>query len=215
MQFLRGLTEFWKFSIVSKNSVGMDMAKVEHAVGIKIRSLRKQKEMTLSRMSAFCRCSPSLLSQIERGTVNPSFSTLKAIGDALGTSVSQLVTEISAREPSVSSLMKAKERKSLTTEGGVRFQLLTRNLSIPFEFILNEWPPGSSTGQKPYVHEGEESGLLLGGELEVEVEGKIYHMKQGDTITLRSSAVHRISNPGKKKALAVWVNSVPWVFSTK
>ena len=191
------------------------MAKVAHTLGIKIRSLRKQRELTLSRMSDLCRCSPSLLSQIERGTVNPSFSTLKAIGDALGTSVSQLVTEISASEPSPSSLMKPKERKSLTTEGGVQFQLLTRNLNVPFEFILNQWPPESSTGNKPYTHEGGESGLLLEGELEVEVEGKGYYMKPGDTITLRSSAVHRISNPGKKKALAVWVNSVPWVFSTK
>ncbi len=191
------------------------MAKVGHTLGMKIRSLRKRKEMTLSRMSALCKCSPSLLSQIERGTVNPSFSTLKAIGDALGTSVSQLVTEISAREPTVSSLMKVKERKSLTTEGGARFQLLTKNLNVPFEFILNQWPPGSSTGKIPYGHEGEESGLLLEGELKVEVEGKIYHMEPGDTITLQSSAVHRISNPGKKKALAIWVNSVPWVFSTK
>ena len=193
----------------------MNMAKVTHTLGIKIRRLRKQRDLTLSRMSALCGCSPSLLSQIERGTVNPSFSTLKSIGDALGTSAAQLVSEMSASEPSPSSLMRPKERKSLTTEGRVKFQLLTRHLNVPFEFILNEWPPGSSTGITPYIHEGEESGLLMEGELEVEVEGKVYHMKPGDTVTLRSSVSHRISNPGKKKALAVWVNSVPWVFSTR
>jgi transcriptional regulator with XRE-family HTH domain len=193
----------------------MDMAKIAHTLGIKIKSLRRQKEMTLSQLSILCKCSPSLLSQIERGTVNPSFSTLKAIGDALGTTVAHLVAEISPTGHSPSSLMRPKERKSLTTEGGVRFQLLTRNLSVPFEFILNQWPPGTSTGKKSYAHEGEEAGLLLEGELEVEVEGKVSLMKAGDTITLRSSAIHRISNPGKKRALAVWVNSVPWVFSTK
>jgi hypothetical protein len=32
---------------------------------------------------------------------------------------------------------------------------------------------------------------------------------------LIDSASHRISNLGKKKVLAVWVNSIPWVFSTK
>ena len=193
----------------------MDMAKIAYTLGIKIKSLRKQKEMTLNQLSILCKCSPSLLSQIERGTVNPSFSTLKAIGDALGTTVAHLVAEILPAGHSPSSLMKPKERKSLTTEGGVRFQLLTRNLSVPFEFILNQWPPGTSTGKKPYGHEGEEAGLLLEGELEVEVEGKVSLMKAGDTVTLRSSAIHRISNPGKKRALAVWVNSVPWVFSTR
>src|SRR3972149_3111256 len=184
------------------------MGKVAYTLGVKIRGLRKQKEMTLKQMSILCRCTPSLLSQIERGTVNPSFSTLKAIGDALGTTVAQLVVEISPVGPSASSLMRSKERKSLKTEGGVQFQLLTRNLSVPFEFILNQWPPGTSTGEQAYTHEGEESGLLLEGELEVEVEGKVYPMKPGDTITLRSSAFHRISNPGNKNALAVWVNSV-------
>jgi len=191
------------------------MAKVAHSLGIKIRSLRKKREMTLKEISTLCKCSPSLLSQIERGTVNPSFSTLKAIGDALGTTVAHLVAEISPTGHSPSYLMRPKERKSLTTEGGLQFQLLTRNLSVSFEFILNQWPPGTSTGKKPYGHEGEEAGLLLEGELEVEVEGKVSFMKPGDTITLRSSAIHRISNPGKKRALAVWVNSVPWVFSTK
>jgi transcriptional regulator with XRE-family HTH domain len=191
------------------------MPKVTHGIGIKIRSLRKEKGLTLSEMARLCRCSSSLLSQIERGSVNPSFSTLKAIGDALDISLAQLVMEAAAVEESSSSLMKLKERKILTTEGGVQFQLSSRNVNVPFEFIFNQWPPGTSTGKQPYTHGGEECGLLLEGELEVEVDGKIHQMKPGDTITLRSSAPHRISNIGKKKASAIWVNSVPWVFSIK
>jgi transcriptional regulator with XRE-family HTH domain len=191
------------------------MAEVSHGIGIKIRSLRKEKGMTLGEMARLCKCSSSLLSQIERGIVNPSFSTLKSIGDALEISLAQLLMEASTIEESASCLMKSKERKILTTEGGVQFQLLSRNVNVPFEFILNQWPPGTSTGKQPYTHGGEECGLLLEGELEVEVNGKVHHMKPGDTITLRSSASHRISNLGKKKALAVWVNSIPWVFSTK
>jgi transcriptional regulator with XRE-family HTH domain len=191
------------------------VSEVSHSVGIKIRDLRKQKGMTLGEMARRCGCSSSLISQIERGIVNPSFSTLKSIGDALEVTLAQLVTEASNIEESSSSIMKQKERKILTTEGGVQFQLLTRNVNVPFEFILNNWPPKTSTGRQPYIHEGEECGLLLEGELEVEVNGKTYRMKPGDTVTLRSSARHRISNPGNKKALAVWVNSTPWVFSIK
>lgn len=191
------------------------MSKVSHGFGIRIRDLRKQKGLTLSEVARRCRCSSSLLSQIERGIINPSFSTLKSIGDALETTLAQLVVDASNIEESSSFLMNQKERKTLTTEGGVQFQLLTRNVHVPFEFILNQWPPGTSTGRQPYTHEGEECGLLLEGELEVEVNGKVFRMKPGDTITLRSSAPHRISNPGKRRALAVWVNSIPWVFSIK
>jgi transcriptional regulator with XRE-family HTH domain len=191
------------------------MPKVSHGIGLRIRDLRKQKGMTLGEIARRCKCSSSLLSQIERGIVNPSFSTLKSIGDALETTLAQLVIEATTIEESSSSLMKQKERKMLTTEGGVQFQLLSRNVHVPFEFILNQWPPGASTGRQPYTHEGEECGFLLEGELEVEVNGKIQRMKPGDTVTLRSSTPHRISNPGKKKALAFWVNSIPWVFSIK
>ncbi len=191
------------------------MPKISHDVGRRIRDLRKQKGMTLGELAHRCKCSSSLISQIERGIVNPSFSTLKSVGDALEITLAQLVTETSSTEGSSSYLMKQKERKVLTTEGGVQFQLLSRNVNVPFEFILNQWPRGSSTGREPYTHEGEECGFLLEGELEVEVKEEIHRMKPGDTITLRSSAPHRISNPGKKRALAVWVNSIPWVFSIK
>jgi len=185
------------------------------SIGEKIRTLRKQKGLTLSQMSTLCKCSSSLLSQIETGIVNPSLSTLKAIKDALGVSLNQILPETPRGEEASSSLMESKERKILTTQGGVQFQLLSRNLDVPFEFILNEWPPGTSTGKDPYTHDGQECGLLLEGELEVEVNGLVHHMKPGDTITLLSTAPHRISNPGNRKALAVWVNSVPWVFSIK
>lgn len=184
-------------------------------IGKKIREVRKRKALTLSQLADQCQCSTSLLSQIETGTTNPSFSTLKSISDALGTDMAMLVAPDAAKIDSVFSLMTQKERKTLTTEGGVKFQLLSRGVNLACEFILNEWPPGSSTGKEQYTHEGEECGLLLEGELEVEINNEVHHMKPGDTITLFSTVPHRLSNPGKKKALAVWVNSVPYIFAIK
>lgn len=189
--------------------------KIAHNVGKKIRDLRKQKGLTLKKMASLCNCSTSLLSQIERGFVNPSFSTLKSISDVLDVSIADLVSDFKKLESPQSCLMRSKERKVLTTEGGVQFQLLTKDVSVPFEFILNIWPPGTSTGKDPYTHEGEECGILLEGELEIEINGKVYLMRPGDTITLKSTVSHRIYNPGKKKAVAIWVNSIPWVFSTR
>ena len=184
-------------------------------IGKKIREFRKHRALTLSQLADQCQCSTSLLSQIETGTTNPSFSKLKSISDALGTDMAMLVAPDAAKINSVFSLMTQKERKTLTTEGGVKFQLLSRGVNLACEFILNEWPPGSSTGKEPYTHEGEECGLLLEGELEVEINNEVHHMKPGDTITLCSTVPHRLSNPGKKKALAVWVNSVPYIFAIK
>ena len=63
--------------------------------------------------------------------------------------------------------------------------------------------------------EGQECGLLLEGELVVEVDRQVNHLKPGDSINMKSSLPHKLSNPGKQAARAVWVNSVPYIFSTK
>lgn len=110
--------------------------------------------------------------------------------------------------------MTPKERKVVVIRG-VHFNLLSRTYDLGCEFIYNEWPPGSSTGEEEYVHEGVECGLLLEGELEVELEDRVYHLKSGDSITFPSDMPHRLNNRGKKMAKGVWVNSRPWIFSNK
>ncbi len=185
------------------------------SIGQKIRDLRNEKGMTLGNLAAKINFSPSLISQLERGGVNPSISLLKSIADALGIPLPALLDTEENKTVIPSNLMTEKERKVLTMEGGVRFVLLTRNFDLGCEFILNEWPAGSSTGKEKYVHEGVECGLLLEGELEVELEDRVYHLKPGDSITFRSGMSHRLNNKGKKTAKAVWVNSSPWIFSVK
>lgn len=199
-----------KFSTVS-GAMKID----SEGLGKRFRDLRKQKRLTLSRMAKMTGRSVSLLSQIETGKVNPSFSSMQGIADALDVPLSQLILQDEALVENDHSLMKSRDRKILTTRGGVEHQLLSRSLSPSFEFVINVLPPGRSTGKELYAHEGLECGLLLEGELEVQVGKKIYLMKPGDSITLNSSTPHRVANCGTKKAMAVWVNSIPFIFSTR
>lgn len=183
--------------------------------GKKVRTLRSQKNLTLQELAKKTNRSVSLLSQIETGKVSPSFSTMRIIADALDISLSQLILDEEASETRDSCLMEVRERKILTTQGGVQHQLLSRNLTLPFEFISFEIPPGASTGEELYTHDGLECGLLLAGTIEIQVGDKVYRMKPGDTITLNSSIPHKLSNCGKKTAKGVWVNSLPMIFLTQ
>lgn len=183
--------------------------------GQRIRDLRNRKALTLGALASKINTSPSLISQLERGGVNPSLSLLKSIADALAIPLSTLLEDEENKAEAPSHLMNEKERKVLTMEEGVRYSLLSRHLAMDCEFILIEYPPRSSTGKEKYTHEGVECGLLLEGELEVEVGDRIYHMKPGDSITHPSDIPHRTSNKGKKLARGVWVNSKPWMFSTR
>jgi transcriptional regulator with XRE-family HTH domain len=185
------------------------------SIGQRIRDLRNEKGMTLGNLSEKIKMSPSLISQLERGGVNPSISLLKSIVDVFEVPLSAVLGEEEQKPEQVPRVMKERERKTLTTEGGVRFVLLSGNYDLGCEFIYNEWPAGSSTGKEKYAHEGVECGLLLDGELEVELEDRTYHLKPGDSITFRSDIPHRLNNRWRKLAKGVWVNSKPWIFSIK
>lgn len=180
-----------------------------------IRTYRKQKGLTLKEMATSCDCSVGLLSQIETGAANPSLATMMSIADALGVTVGLLFDEKPTRRGASPCLMRPEERKTFTIQGGIQFQLLTRGINVPFEFLLNRFPPGASDGVDLHTHEGTESALVIEGELDLQVDADIYHLKPGDSITFHSMSPHRISNPGEKEALAIWVDSEPFIFSTK
>ena len=183
--------------------------------GEKVRALRKQKGLTLTELAEKTQRSISLLSQIETGNINPSFSSMQTIAEALEISLGGMIADEANPEEEDFNLLKPSSRKVLVTQGGVQHQLLTRGIPLPFEFIIVEVPPGASTGDNLYVHDGEECGFLLEGELDVEISGQNFHLKPGDSITIKSNIPHRLSNPGRKNASAVWVNSAPYIFSTK
>ena len=185
------------------------------AIGKRIRDLRNEKGFTLADLAGKVNFSPSLISQLERGGINPSISLLKSISDVFEIPLSFLLEEEETFVKQSSPVVMAKERKVIMWEGGIRFALLSRTLDLGCEFIYNEWPPGSSTGKEKYVHEGVESGVILEGEMEVELRDEVYRLKPTESITFRSDVPHRLSNRGKKTAKGVWVNSKPWIFSIK
>lgn len=183
--------------------------------GEKVRALRMQRGLTLADLAQKTQRSISLLSQIENDNISPSFSSMQTIADALEVPLAQIISQEPSAEERDSYHIKESERKVLMTQGEVQHQLLSRGLPLSFEFNVVEVPPGASTGDYLYSHEGEECGLLLEGELVVESGRHVHHLKPGDSITMKSSLPHKLSNPGKQKARAVWVNSVPYIFSTK
>jgi len=119
-----------------------------YGFGKKVRTLRSQKKLTLQRLAKMTKRSASLLSQIETGKVSPSFSTMRIIADALEISLSQLILEEDACETRDSCLMEVRERKTLTTQGGVQHQLLSRAQSHERRGPprAHRMPPGGPAG---------------------------------------------------------------------
>ena len=59
------------------------------------------------------------------------------------------------------------------------------------------------------IGKGEEFGVVVKGELLLDVDGIEYHLNEGDSFYFKSNRLHRYSNPGKIVTEVVWVITPP------
>jgi len=178
------------------------------AVGNEIRRLRKLRGMTLEQLASRAGVSAGLLSQVERGQGNPSFNTLVQVAHALGIPVARLM----AGEQISSPVVRRNERRRLNLGGNddlVVAELLTARLDSALEAIRIVTEPGYTTEDTPFVHDGEEFGIVLEGTHAVNVGGVHYVLEAGDSISYSSTIPHWYENPGDVTSVSLWVVTPP------
>ena len=176
-------------------------------VGREIKRLRKLREWTLEQLASASGVSAGLLSQVERGQGNPSFNTLVQVSHALGIPVARLV----AGEQMSSPVVRHEERRRLNLGDKelVLAEMLTPRLDSALEAIRIVTEPGYSTKDTPFVHEGEEFGIVLEGTHAVNVGGAHYVLRAGDSISYSSTIPHWYENPGEVTSVSLWVVTPP------
>jgi len=174
----------------------------------KLKALRLANRMTLKQLAQKAGCTDAYLSQLERGRANPSIMILKKIASALKVKVVDFFLENETGENEV--VLKEKERVNINfKQGDAKIQMLVRNIRDkrmqPFYTTIE--PKGGSKG--PYSHIGEEFGIVLQGQLEINLNGKSYRLKKNESFYFSSQEPHNWSNPGKAKTVVIWVVSPP------
>lgn len=181
-------------------------------IGSKIRQKRIELGVKIIDIAKKTGYSQSYLSQIERGIVNSSVVALQKIADSLGLPTAYFFESDEPSKPKNDSLgvVRKRERKGLLYPGSnISYQLLSPDLQGKTEFLMISAPPSSSTGEEPFIHEGQESGIILQGTMEVWVGDIKTILEEGDSITFDSSQPHRWSNCGHDELIAVWVVTPP------
>jgi len=174
----------------------------------KLKAFRLANRMTLKQLANKAGYTDAYLSQLERGRANPSIMILKKIASALQVKVVDFFLEIETDRNDV--VCKERERVNIRfKQGDAKIQMLVRNIQNkrmqPFYTTIKAG--GGSKG--PYSHIGEEFGIVLQGELEVNLDGKPYRVKKNESFYFSSQESHSWSNPGKKKTVVIWVVSPP------
>jgi transcriptional regulator with XRE-family HTH domain len=97
------------------------------------------------------------------------------------------------------------QRPTIELKGGVAWARLTAAAEAGAEFLEITYAPGATSGAPMSHHEGREFGLLLAGELTVELGFETYLLRPGDSIIFDSGTPHRLSNHTAAPTRALWV----------
>lgn len=178
-------------------------------LGEHVRRLRLERGLTLEEVSATSGCSVGSLSQLERGKGNPAFFTLAKIAHALDVPVARLLHIEKAMQPVVRRGEGRRLNPHPTDHPDAIYELLTPDLDRALEVVRYELPPGLSTEPTPFVHGGEESGIILRGVQEVNVNGVLYTLHAGDAISFQSTLPHWFRNPGPEVVEGIFVCTPP------
>jgi len=180
------------------------------SLGAKIREYRKSLELTLTELAGQCDISPSFLSQIERDQANPSVATLHIIAEVFDLPLAAFFEEPPQIDHGQSEnqvpvkVVRADQRKTLIYPGsGIRNELLSPDLQRKIQMMRVIIPPGAGTGEEPLIHEGEECGIVLQGQVEIWVGEESFILGPGDTIYQSSTIPHRSRNIGDTDVIII------------
>ena len=163
----------------------------------KIRTLRRENNLTLKELSEKTGLSISFLSQVENGTSSLAITSLKRIADALNVPINTFF----GNWHNHNFLVKAEDQNKFKLEGSdTEYTLLSGEFSErSLESLIVCIPPEEKHGQK-FNHPGEEFVYVLEGAIIVNIDSEQYLAKAGDSIHYPSRIPHYWVNPLKQTA---------------
>lgn len=179
-------------------------------VGQEIRGLRKARDTTIAQLGEATGLSKGYLSQIERGISSPSIKALHSISRALGVTISWFFPPETEDDEGLRDIVvRAHARRSLTFDSGITDELLSPNLDRTIELLRCTFPPGSESGQEAYNHRGEETGIVIAGQLDLWLDDEHIRLNEGDSFAFSSERAHRYANPTDRDTVVIWAISPP------
>ncbi|MDQ5893820.1 MAG: hypothetical protein QG596_81 [Actinomycetota bacterium] len=166
-----------------------------NAVGERVKALREAMGLSLRDLSERSGVSPTMLSQVERGSTSPTLAVAEKIASGLDLSLSQLLRLDEVPHVVVSRAGDHRVRE----RGGHRIEEVTPPLpGQRADVSTHSLSPGSSTGGSgdAPMHEpgSRETAVVLEGEVVLVFEGERHQLAEGDSVTFDADLPHHFEN---------------------
>ena len=172
-------------------------------VGLRMRSLREERAISLRELARRSGLSANALSMIERGLTSPSLSTLAKLASALQVPITTLFREEKVRHDIV--FTRAEDRQQEPFFHGLWEGLGGDSFSGRMEAFLLTLESSGSSGSDGILHTGHEFVYCLKGAIEYQVGQQTFIMHPGDSLLFAAQMVHRWKNVSSEEAKAVIV----------
>ena len=165
-------------------------------VAANLKTLREEQRLSLDALAAMTGVSKSLLGMIERGTANPTISTLWKIANGLKVPP----TRFMMRQEERLEIKRIEDIAPLFGEGGTGYRnypLFPVDETRPFEVYHIEIDPAGGLRAEPHPPGTQEIVVVVAGTLELTVEGKTEVVAEGTAVRFFADVAHAYHNPGK------------------
>ena len=160
-----------------------------------ITEYRKRKNMTIKELANLTGVTPSLLSQIEKGSANPSINTLRQISSVLEVPLFNFfINDV----PTESLVVRKYSRKKIMfpEDDSFAYELLTPNTKGEIELMLMKIPPQGLSSKEQFSHVGEEVAYVIKGNVRLYLNDSIIDLNCGDSVKILPYSNHKWENVG-------------------
>ena len=174
-----------------------------HMIGMRLKTIRKNKNITLKQLSEKTNLSIGLLSNVERNLRSPSITNLHKICNALDITINEILEQTDEKL-----YVKSFEREVIFNEndsgGNVKYESLVsgdRNLKAMAQIIKDDKTHDS------FKHNTDEIGFIISGEVLICVEDNEYILSSGDTIYIPANYSHYFKKLSNEECIIYWVST--------
>ena len=182
---------------------------METTIGNRIRSLRKERRLSLEQLAGKSGVALATLSRMENGKGSGTFKTHQKIAEAFGLSLPEFYRDLRPQDQDALLMdTQTDEAETFNYDEKASAVLLAKQLSgkqmLPQLIVL---PPGGKTTLEQYSPGTERWIFCLEGTVSAVVGPTPYQIPIGGTLYFKASLPHRFENKGTTTARLISVTS--------
>lgn len=176
--------------------------------GADLRTLRRNRGMTLAELACAMGRSVGWASQVERDLSRIGAEDLERLAAVLGVAPSLLSQPAPEAAREEGRIVRADRRRPIGDRHEGLFEtLISPDLTDSFEIVHSRFEPGSAL-ETPMQRATQEIGFMLSGRLDIWFGAEKFTVASGDSFRIRNEP-YRWANPHSEPAIALWVISPP------